>query len=180
MNPQLEDIDRQFQSISTRARELATRAGAKFGKRPSPGRWSAAECIEHLTISSEAYFPVLEAALPEARKKGIVSEAPFRLDFIGKLLIWTLEPPAKLRFPAPSGFQPPSDLDASRVLERFLASQRRVQEFVRAADGLAVDKIKIRSPFDRRVRYNMWSALSAAASHQRRHLWQAEQTIRQL
>ncbi|MEQ1885427.1 MAG: DinB family protein [Bryobacteraceae bacterium] len=180
MNPQLEDIDRQFQTISTRARELAARAGARFGKRPSPGRWSAAECIEHLTISSEAFFPILEEALAEARRKGLVAEAPFRLDFIGKLLIWTLEPPSKFRVPAPAGFHPGENVDVSLVVSRFLASQARVHEFVRAAAGLPVDKIKVRSPFDRRVRYSIWSAFCSAASHQRRHLWQAEQAIRQI
>jgi hypothetical protein len=33
------------------------------------------------------------------------------------------------------------------------------------------------SPFDSRVRYNLFSAFRIIAAHQRRHLWQAEQAI---
>jgi len=179
VNPQLEELDRQFQAVSERARDLVAGAGAKFSARPAPGRWSAAECLDHLRISSEAFFPILNRALADARKKHMPADRPYRLDFMGKLLIWTMEPPPKFKFPTPGAFQPVKT-DADRPLPDFLRSQDRVREFLKAADGLAIDKIKIRSPFDQRVRYSVWSALCIAVSHQRRHLWQAEHALKEL
>jgi hypothetical protein len=35
--------------------------------------------------------------------------------------------------------------------------------------------VRITSPFNERVRYNVYSALTILAVHQHRHLWQAEQ-----
>jgi hypothetical protein len=40
--------------------------------------------------------------------------------------------------------------------------------------------MKIISPFDRRVRYNVFSAFRIVVAHQRRHLWQAEQAVASL
>jgi hypothetical protein len=179
VSPQLEELDRQFQAVSDRARDLSVRAGSKFATRPAPDRWSIVECLDHLRISSEAFFPILNEAFAEARNKRVTSDSRYKLDFFGKLLIWTLEPPSKFRIPAPPGFHP-SEVDSSdRVLSNFLASQGEVRRCLHMADGLAIDKMKIRSPFDKRVRYSIWSAFCAAVSHQRRHLWQAEKTLQQ-
>jgi hypothetical protein len=45
----------------------------------------------------------------------------------------------------------------------------------RDVDNLPVDRIKIASPFDARVKYNLYAALTILPRHQHRHLWQAEQ-----
>jgi len=37
--------------------------------------------------------------------------------------------------------------------------------------------LRIRSPFDARIRYSAWSALRILPAHQRRHLWLAEREL---
>ena len=142
--------------------------------RPASNKWSVAECLVHLNLTSEAYLPVWRAALTEARARGLAGAGPFRLDFWGKVFTWFLEPPPKLRFPAPPGFQPLKIPRGDEVLPAFLACQDQVLRVITDAQGLPLDQIKIRSPFDRRVRYSVWSSFCANAAHQRRHLWQAE------
>jgi hypothetical protein len=46
---------------------------------------------------------------------------------------------------------------------------------VEAADGLPLSKVWITSPFNARVRYNLYACLTVLARHEHRHLWQAEQ-----
>lgn len=48
---------------------------------------------------------------------------------------------------------------------------------MREADGLPPGCLRIASPFDARLRYNLYSALSILPRHQRRHLWQAERAL---
>jgi hypothetical protein len=62
----------------------------------------------------------------------------------------------------------------------FLTSQEQVLYTIDLAQGLAIDRVKIRSVFDRRIRYSVWSSFCANASHQRRHLWQAECVAQQI
>jgi len=47
----------------------------------------------------------------------------------------------------------------------------------READGLPVDRIRIASPFDARLKYSLYAALTILPRHQHRHLWQAERVL---
>ena len=51
---------------------------------------------------------------------------------------------------------------------------------MRDAEGLAIDRVRIPSPFNPRIQYNAWSALVIIPRHQHRHLWQAEQVWQHL
>jgi hypothetical protein len=68
----------------------------------------------------------------------------------------------------------------SRVLEDFLESQKVMFSRVERANGLALDQVKVASPFKESVKYNMYSLFWILAAHQRRHIWQAEQALKQL
>jgi hypothetical protein len=70
----------------------------------------------------------------------------------------------------PSGDRDPDELVAE--FERWHAQQLAL---VREADGLPIQAVKVTSPVDARVRYNVFSALCILARHEHRHLWQAEQ-----
>lgn len=180
MTAQLEDLRSQFQALSERARALSLVSPARLMERPAPEKWSAAECLEHLRLSSEPYFALLDQAFEQARgKAGLLAPGPFQRDFWGRMLEWFLEPPPKFRFGAPPRFQPVQIAAPERVLEEFLASQEQLIARVERADGLALDKIKIVSPFDPRgkLKYNVLSCFRIHTAHQRRHLLQAERAL---
>jgi hypothetical protein len=63
------------------------------------------------------------------------------------------------------------------VLPAFLERQQRILETIDRSRGVELDTIKIASPFERRVRYSMWSSFCVTAAHARRHLWQAERAL---
>jgi hypothetical protein len=64
------------------------------------------------------------------------------------------------------------------VLPTFVESQEILVDCLRAADGVALDRATLISPFNRRLRYNLLSAFAILAAHERRHLWQVEQAIK--
>ena len=68
----------------------------------------------------------------------------------------------------------------SETLERFDYLQQEVQVRIDRSAGLAVDRLRMVSPFEARMKYNLYAAFSLIAAHQRRHLWQAEQVKKQL
>jgi hypothetical protein len=75
----------------------------------------------------------------------------------------------------PDPFVPATIEPKASVLAEFDGYQRRLVELLAEANGLALSRIKIRSPFNASVRYNVYSAFRIIAAHERRHLWQAEQ-----
>jgi len=74
--------------------------------RPAPDSWSVAECLEYLNATARAYLPFLDEAIAEAIRKGWYRPGPCRYNLIGRLSVYLLEPPPRLRTRAPEVFEP--------------------------------------------------------------------------
>jgi DinB superfamily len=173
--PQLRDLIGELDAARARAHRLAGGFPPEdWARRPQPERWSMAEQIVHLSLTSRAFLPLIEGALEEAREQGRFGDGPFRRDFLGWLLGRMIEPPVRLRAKTPAPFIPQAAAPQGAALAEFGRLQDELIEEVRRARGLAVDRVEITSPFDSRVRYSLWSGLRALTAHQRRHLWIGE------
>ena len=62
-------------------------------------------------------------------------------------------------------------------MAEFRGLQGKIAELIHEAHDLDLRRVKIVSPFDKRVKYNVYSAFRILIAHQRRHLWQAEQAV---
>jgi hypothetical protein len=145
---------------------------------PGPGRWSAAECIAHLNLSNRAYLPLLDSAIEQLRGKKVSGSGPFHLNWNARLLKYWLEPPSRLRLPTGPPFQPIAVKDLAAALGEFQATGKVLEEKLNSARGLALDRVKLVSPFAKNLKYNAYSAFVLITAHNRRHLWQAEQALR--
>src|SRR2546430_6374817 len=98
MHPQLAALVGQLEAVTARASELgATLDDTAFQARPPSAGWSAAECIAHLSLTTVALLPRLDAALATGRP-GYPDTRRYRRGVLGSLLAWSMEPPARLRF----------------------------------------------------------------------------------
>jgi hypothetical protein len=146
-------------------------------RRPSPTSWSTAECVAHLTLTAAAAVPLLETALAELRERGGTTHAPSRMDWLGRLLRWSLEPPPRLKTRTAAPFVPVDVEPLERVRPAFEEQQARLVRILGEAEGLDLSRARVTSPFDRRIRYNALSMLRILETHERRHLWQAERAV---
>lgn len=133
-----------------------------------------AQCLSHLALSTSAYLPAWREAFAAHSADIKADSRHWRLDLWGRLLVWFLEPPPKIRFPTKRGFEAASSPTA---LEEFLRSQRELSGITAQSRNFAIDRIKIRSAYDSRVRYSIWSSFLVTLVHQRRHVWQAEMVL---
>ena len=174
----IEGVEKELNEATRRAWSLVQSTdGRLFTVRPQPGRWSAAECLGHLSLSTELFLPVLRTALDRA-KSGATKRKP-KMDLVGRILRWFLEPPIRQRVKTSAPFVPKSVRAKADAFSEFASLQERMIELLHEAAQSDLGQ-KIVSPFDRRVRYNLYSAFRIVAAHERRHLWQAEQTIAEL
>jgi hypothetical protein len=172
------ELDSQFREISARASALAGSTDAALCvRRPREGSWSVVECIQHLNLSADEYFPRWSQAMALAKRRKGAPDAPYRMDMLGRLLFWALEPPPKLRSTTRSAFIPAESLDAQTVFAEFEEKQQRIVNKMFTCRGLAIDAIKIASPFNNKLRYSVWSSFVVTAAHARRHVWQAEKAL---
>lgn len=185
------EIHRQLASIlgllgsaSERLRRLAE--GVPEGAwhtRPEPGAWSAAQCVVHLNITSEAYREPLHAAVEEARRLGGGGpyRGRYRSDVLGGILAAMVGPTPRIggkrrgRVKAPPAFLPSDDPPRDHVVAEFDSHQVWLAEVVGACDGLPIHRVKVNSVFVPSLRFNLYATLLIVAKHQHRHLQQAEE-----
>jgi hypothetical protein len=176
----IEEVEKELTEATRRAWTLVQSTdGRLFTVRPQAKSWSAAECLAHLSISTAQFLPVLEKSIREARAKKKVSKGKARMDLLGRILAWFLEPPIRTRVKTSAPFVPKSTRAKAEAFGEFASLQEKLIDLLR--DAREVDlRTKIISPFDKRVRYNLYSAFRIVAAHERRHLWQAEQAVAEL
>lgn len=173
-SPDVAELVAEFRTLAMEVQNLvAGRSETDLSARPADLGWSAAECIAHLSLTTRAFLPVVRHATELARARGDLAPGPYRMDFIGRLLKMSLEPPARVRVKTRAQFTPGNVGAPALVLDEFLRLQDEMIAVVEAADGVRLDVVKVTSPFDTRVRYNLFSAFQVIAAHQRRHLAQA-------
>jgi hypothetical protein len=150
-------------------------------KRPGPGRWSAAECVEHLNLTSKAYLPLLRDAVAHARKRGGAPRKHYRRDPLGwfmSMMIGPLRHVGKfraVRIKTTPAFVPKAGRSRNEILSDFVRLQGELAALIQSGDGLPLDQVKIVSPFGGRMKYSAYSAVVIVARHQHRHLDQAEE-----
>jgi hypothetical protein len=143
-------------------------------RRPAPTRWSPAECVAHLNLTSEAFLPLLRAGVEEARRRGR-SVGRYRRDVFGWLIWRAVTPTGTFKTKTATPFVPAGDLLPDALTAKFDRLQEELIACVRASEGLPIDRVKIASPFASRVKYNVYAAMTIVARHEHRHLLQAEQ-----
>jgi uncharacterized damage-inducible protein DinB len=166
---QLADLKQQIDVVSRDVRKLTDfLSDEQMQQRPKKGGWSIAECIQHLTATNHLYIPILASTLQGAP----AGSGPYKMDWRGRLLKWVLEPPYRSKVKTIPSLEPKIE-DIRRVLTDFAVSQQQFLEAMAPWQGRALDKVLITSPFNKRLRYNIYSLFNVVAAHQRRHLWQA-------
>ena len=139
----------------------------------SPDKWSIAQCLEHLSVSTHSFEQYLPAAIKRGREKYPMSSAiAYRPSLIGGWLIKQLMPESTRKVPAPKAFRP-SQSAIKGSLENFLTHQDAFLNFVKEAGQLDYNKTRLRSPVTPLMRYSMADAFVVIVVHGRRHLAQA-------
>jgi hypothetical protein len=182
MQDQLQAVVDEFASALARVHELAHAVPDRaWRQRPAEGRWSAGECVAHLNLTSRAFIPIVRDAIVAARRIPGPPPPRYRRDFFGWLLWKTSGPPARLRVKTTAPFVPVAggggDGRADTLVAEFDSLQADQIACVRDAEGLRIDRVKVTSPFDARVKYNLYACLTILPRHQHRHLRQAEQAL---
>ena len=178
VHAELQAVIDEFESALIRLRALRDRVpAARWADRPRPERWSIGECVAHLNLTSTAYIPLVRAGLDEAGRSGHAARGRYRRDLLGWLLWKSMGPPVKRKIRTTAPFVPRSDRASADLVSEFEHLQAEQLVLARQADGLPIDRVRIASPFNPRLRYNVFSALSIVPRHQHRHLWQAEQNL---
>ena len=120
MHPQLQLIADEYRSAQARLHELVRAVPAeRWPRRAEPARWSVAECLGHLNLTSLAYVPLLSHAVSRARMLERRPPSRYRRDPIGWLLWATMGPPVRFRTKTIARFLPASLAAPELLVQEF-------------------------------------------------------------
>lgn len=199
--PELRQRREEYQEAGLRAQDLAGGLSPRqFWWRPDRKAWSLGECLDHLVRADLRYLDVIDRSIEQGWAAGRTGGGPFEPGILGRLLIHGVDPPARMRIPAPRSIQPRRPKDAgggpgpaghagspedtaavgqSKLpLHRFLELRGDLTERLWAADGLDLKRVQVTSPFVPLVHIALDTAFRVITGHERRHLWQAQRVMR--
>src|SRR2546423_11626000 len=149
MTPDLEDDIAQLETIKTEGKAVAGGlTEAQFNWRPGEGRWSVAECLQHLNVAVSRTLPAFDRAIAEGRAQGKRATGPFRYGWFARWMVPSMEPPPKRRmgtfkiFALPAG----TTYHAANVLPEFLSIRDQLADRVRPAEGVDPSSIQTAPP----------------------------------
>ena len=172
MKKSLEEIRTEVAAIDADAQRLCGGLNEdQLSWRPQPGKWSIAENLAHLNVTTQSYVPGIRHALQKAREQGLQGSGSFDLGFTGKLFVNYLEPPFKMKTKAPKMIQPILQGLASDTLPQFLRGQEAFRKLVEDAEGVDLGRAGFVSPFSSLLRMKLIAAFATVTAHDRRHLW---------
>jgi len=167
-------------SLITAAGSVAREAKDTFGRltpaqlnwKPSPERWSVAQCFDHLLTTNKGYLPEIDNVLAGKERK-FWERMPVLPGLMGKLLIKAVDPASTRKVKAPKVFQPAQSDISGSVINDFVAQQATIIEKMKATAHLDVERINITSPVAAVVTYSLMDTYRVIVVHNRRHFEQA-------
>ena len=171
-------------SLITAANSVANEARTTFGHltpsqlnwKPSPERWSVAQCFDHLLSSNKGYLPIIDNVLA-GYKRTFWQSMPVLPGLMGKLLIKSMDPASTRKVKAPKRFQPAQSDISGSVINDFVDQQHQIVEKMKATEHLDLEKIVITSPAVAAVTYSLMDAYRFIVVHERRHFQQAKRVM---
>ncbi len=178
------DLQRLLTEIAAAADDagalVAGLTDAQANWQPGHGSgWSVAQCLDHLAKSNAVYTAHFLPVTHRARAAGGGRFAGLRPTWIGRWFVRSLEPPPRQRTRTFANLVPPSSVPIAAAVAAYLASHDDYRRLVAAAAEVDVNRVVARNPFIAAVRMRLSTALLVVPAHDRRHLWQARQVLRQ-
>lgn len=175
--PELEARRSDYQAAAAEARErFGGLSEAQLAWRPEPGRWSIAECLDHLHVTGEEVLAQVEAAVARGWERGTTGSPPFRYGWLGPWFVRANAPSGR-KVPTPRIFRPREGRPPVGALDDFLALQEELAAALERAAGLDLARVRARSPVTPLLRIGIGSWFEVIAVHQARHLAQARAVL---
>lgn len=168
-------------AVINAANNVASNTRSTFGHltpsqlnwKPSPERWSIAQCFDHLIAVNKAYFPVIDNVLA-GKKRTLWESMPVLPGLMGKMVIKAVEPTSTRKFKARKNFEAAQSNISGSIINDFVDHQAEVVDKMKATQHLDLEKIIITSPVAAVMTYSLIDAYRIIVVHEQRHFQQAK------
>jgi hypothetical protein len=172
----------QFQRTKDNAEDFILSVDERlFLKAPAKKQWSIAECYSHLINYGDLYFDNITSAISKNADTAASLNNPFPPRWLAQKIISFFEPPYKMKLKTISAMKPvnTSEYNKMELLDEYLNLQDRLIGQLEDAhqNNVHLGQSKVTHPIFSIITMTMAECFLLLEAHQRRHQWQAEQTL---
>ena len=150
----------------------------ELNRRPSPSRWSAGQCLEHLNIVGGYYLPTIAARIKRAQARGSKPAPVAKQGYLGRKFIEAMGTPASVRaFVSPQRYAPTGTRLPRTVAEVFSRQIDELLRLVLLARQVNANAIRIPNALFPLILLRLTDQLEFLVVHIKRHVAQAEAVL---
>ncbi len=149
---------------------------------PATGKWSAAQCLDHLNSYGNYYLPQLQKAIQKAKQQQQQPTMNFNSGWLGNYFTNLMKPeykgkPSK-KMKAPKNHLPAEKLDAASVVATFIQQQETFLLLLREARTINLNATRVPISIASYIKLKLGDVLMFLVAHNQRHLLQAENSLK--
>jgi len=148
--------------------------------KPNKDTWSIAENFNHLIIVNESYFPIFESLEQGTYKAPFISKFSFLVSLYGKIVLKAVQPDRKKKMKTFQIWKPSINPIEDDILIKFISHNFVLKEKIMNANLFVEGGTVIASPANGNIVYNLKTTFDIIVSHEKRHLEQAKEVLKQL
>jgi hypothetical protein len=158
----------------------------RLNKKQNPDTWSATECFQHLLFTNEGYlkhFNEVVSRSQDANKIKTFNHSvnhPFKHSLWGKFILYFVKPTTKMKSKTTKPFNPALCKVDKDVVRKYLEQNNQLIDAISKMKNLNLQNIKMPSPINEKIKYNLGDAIKILVMHDQRHIQQAERAIRKI
>lgn len=179
MNEGLEQLIDELHAVAADARSTFGQLGnEQLNWKPSPDEWSVAQCLDHLVVSNEEFFPLIDKIKRGEHKPSLKERVPILPRLFGSLVLNAVKPEGQRKLKAAKPFQPSTSKIEGDIVSRFENQQQEIAKQMKATEKFDLRKIIVTSPIASFVTYSVFDAYRIIVAHDQRHVAQAKRVMR--
>lgn len=181
----LSGLEEDVTKLLTQAKEILLTADTRgLLQEPAPGKWSAAQCIEHLNSYNRYYLPQIEKALLNGVYKNLPAQATYKPGWLGNYFTKLMKPGVNgelaSKMQSPKDHRPAANLNAEKVLEEFIEGQEKLIGYLVRAEKINIGKLRVPISLSKFIKLKLGDTFRFLIAHQQRHLLQALRLVAQV
>lgn len=127
----------------------------------------------------------LKAAIENGRANRLNGAGPFRYGILSRKFVASMEPPVVRKSKGPASYAPPAAVDLRKTVDEYRRIALTIRALAASASDLDLARVKTKMPalpalLRPFITMPLGARLELIAAHDRRHLWQAEELMKQL
>ena len=168
------EIDKVTESVRN---EFGILTGEQLNAKPSPEQWSIAQCLDHLIVINETYYPIIKQLHEKTFKLPIAGTLGFYVKWMGNFILKYVGPDRSKKMKTQSIWEPSASTIDADIVQKFEKHQQQLKQHIQSCANFIDSGVVIYSPASKIIVYTLEQAFNIIVAHEKRHLNQAREVL---